>query len=67
MNLKQHLESKTVAPFLMLLATVIGLAILGKLTAEAVEAIKYLGGGLFAVRTAANVMERLPGNKNADQ
>lgn len=66
MNLKPHLESKTNGALLVLLGVVIGLAILGKLTQEAVEAIKWLGGTFFGVRAASNIAENLPGNKDAD-
>lgn len=61
--MKQHLESKTIVGFLLLLATIIGLALSGKLTSEAVDAIKWLGGSFMLVRTAANVAENLPGAK----
>lgn len=60
----QHLESKTVVGFTLLLATIVGLALAGKLTPEAVEAIKWLGGSFMLVRTAANVAENLPSGKN---
>lgn len=63
MNIKQHLESKTNGPLLLLLIAIIGLAIAGKLTAEAVDALKWLGTSFFSVRAAVNVMERLPGNQ----
>jgi threonine/homoserine/homoserine lactone efflux protein len=54
-----QLESKTVLGLLLLLACIIGLAIFGKLTAEAVDALKWVGGTYMAVRTAANVTENL--------
>jgi threonine/homoserine/homoserine lactone efflux protein len=57
----QHLESKTVVGLLLLLAVMIGLTIFGKLTPEAVDGLKWIGGTYFAVRTAANVAENLPG------
>lgn len=59
-----HLKSKTVVGFSLLLATIIGLALYGKLTQEAVDAIKWLGGSFMLVRTAANVAENLPGGKS---
>ncbi len=54
-----HLESKTVVGMLLLLASILGLALTGKLTPEAVDAIKWLGGSFMMVRTAANVMENV--------
>jgi hypothetical protein len=59
----QQLESKTVLGLLTLLAVVVGLALLGKLTPEVVEAVKWIGGSFMMVRTAANIGENLPGNK----
>ncbi len=53
------LSSKTVIGFFSLLLTVIGLSLAGKLTVEAVEAIKWLGGSFFTVRTAANIFENI--------
>ncbi len=55
----QHLQSKTVAGLLVLLASIIGLAAFGKLTPEAVEALKWLGSSYRAVRVAANATENL--------
>lgn len=59
----QHLQSKTVSGLAVLLLCIVGLAIAGKLDAEAVEAIKWIGGTYMGVRAAANVAENLPGNK----
>lgn len=56
----QHLESKTVAGLTVLLAVTVALALLGKLTPEAVEVLKWLGGTYMGVRAAANVAENLP-------
>jgi len=56
-NLVPHLESKTVIGFTVLLLTIVGLALAGKLSAEAVESIKWLGGSFFAVRAVANYAE----------
>lgn len=53
----QHLESKTVVGLTVLLVVVVGLAIMGKLTPEAVDAIKWLGGSFFMVRSVANASE----------
>lgn len=55
--MKQHFESKTVLGLLTLLATGVILSLLGKLTPEMVEVIKYLGASYMAVRVSANVGE----------
>lgn len=57
-----HLQSKTILGFLLLLASILGLAAFGKLTPEAVDAIKWLGGSFMLVRLGVNVTENLPGN-----
>jgi len=54
MNLKPHLESKTNGALIILLLAIIGLAIIGKLTQEAVDALKWVGGSFFMVRGVAN-------------
>lgn len=54
-----HFKSKTNFPFLLLLGAVLLMACTGKLSAEAVDAIKWLGGTFFGVRAAANVAEQL--------
>ncbi len=46
--MKPHLESEPAAALGILLCVVIGLVVIGKLTAEAVEAIKWVGGTYFA-------------------
>lgn len=56
----QHLESKTVAGLTVLLIVIVVLAILGKLTPEAVEVLKWIGGTYMGVRAAANVAENIP-------
>jgi threonine/homoserine/homoserine lactone efflux protein len=56
------MQSKTVIGLLILLGVVVGLSLAGKLTPEAVDALKWLGTSYMAVRTAANVAENLPGN-----
>lgn len=57
--MQQHLESKTVVGLLVLLAAVIGLAAVGKLTPEAVEALKWIGSTYMGVRMVANASENL--------
>jgi len=53
----QHLESKTVIGLTILLAVIVGLTAFGKLTPEAVDALKYIGASFMAVRATANAGE----------
>lgn len=53
----QNLQSKTIIGLLVLLLVIIGLAIAGKLTPEAVDVIKWIGGTFMAVRVVANHAE----------
>lgn len=55
-----HLESKTVVGLSILLIAIIGLALIGKLTQEAVDAIKWVGATYMGVRAAANIAENIP-------
>lgn len=64
--MKQHLESKTVLGLLTLLATGVIMSLLGKLTPELVDVIKYVGASYMAVRVAANVGENLPKNRKGN-
>lgn len=50
-------QSKTILGLLVLLAVIVGLAAFGKLTTEAVEAVKWVGGTFMAVRVTANYVE----------
>jgi threonine/homoserine/homoserine lactone efflux protein len=59
-----HLESKTMAGLALLIGVAVLCAILGKLTPEMVDVLKWIGGSFMAMRAAANVAENLPGNKN---
>lgn len=59
MNLNNHLESKTNGALILLLVVVVGLTLVGKLTPEAVDALKWLGGSFFGVRGIANAVEGL--------
>jgi len=61
-DLMGHLESKTVMGLTVLLLAVILLALVGKLTPEAVDALKWIGASYMAVRTSANIGENF-GNK----
>lgn len=59
----QHLQSKTVIGLSVLLLVIVGLAVIGKLTPEAVDAIKWIGGSFMAVRVVANHAEgKINGN-----
>ncbi len=60
LTMLNHLKSKTVLGLLTLLFVVVALTLLGKLTHEAVEAIKWIGSSYMLVRTGANVAENLP-------
>ena len=59
MDLTPHLESKTNGGLIVLLVVIVGLAAFGKLTSEAVEAIKWVGSSFFLVRTGANIAENI--------
>jgi hypothetical protein len=54
-----HLQSKTNGALLILLVVIIGLSLAGKLTQEAVEALKWIGSSFFVVRMGANVAENI--------
>ena len=58
-----HLESKTIVGLLILLAVIVGLVAFGKLTPEAVDLLKWIGGLFMSVRVSANIMENLPANR----
>lgn len=60
-----HLESKTIVGLLILLLSILGLVAFNKLTPEAVDCIKWIGGLFMTVRVSANVMENLPSKKAA--
>ncbi len=59
-----HLESKTVVGLTILLLVIVGLALIGKLSSEAVDAIKWLGATYMGVRAAANIAENLPSKRD---
>lgn len=52
-----NLQSKTVLGLLSMLALATIMALLGKLTPELVDVIKWVGGSFFAVRGIANFTE----------
>lgn len=61
----KSLESKTVIGLLILLGTSVVLALLGKLTPEVVEIVKWVGGAYMGVRGVANYAENMaPGKKD---
>lgn len=53
----QAIQSKTVLGLLVLLGVTVGLALVGKLTPEVVEVVKWIGGTYMAVRVTANATE----------
>lgn len=58
--MRQNLDSKTVLGLLTLLSVAVIMALLGKLSPEMVEVLRWVGGSYMAVRVAANVSENLP-------
>lgn len=58
----QAMQSKTVIGLVVILGVAVGLSLCGKLSAEMVEVLKYVGTAFMSVRLAANVAENLPGN-----
>ena len=59
-----HLESKTMAGLAAILLIAVGAAVLGKLTPELVDVLKYVGGTFMGMRAVANIAENLPGRKD---
>lgn len=58
------IQSKTVLGLGILLLVIVGLALAGKLTPEAVDALKWIGGSYMAVRVVANHSENKYGNQD---
>ena len=58
-----HLESKTMAGLALLIGVAVLCALLGKLTPEMVDVLKYIGGTFMGMRAVANIAENLPGAK----
>lgn len=58
-----HLESKTMAGLAILLIAAVGLTLAGKLTPEAADVLKWIGGSFLAMRAAANVAENIASKK----
>lgn len=56
-----NLQSKTVLGLLSLLAIVLFLDFMGRLTPEAVDAIKWIGGAYLAQRAVATGTENMSG------
>ena len=46
-----------------ILLIAVGALLLGKLTPELVDVLKYVGGSFMAMRAVANVAENMPGSK----
>lgn len=57
-----HLESKTMAGLALILLIAVVCAVMGKLTTEMVEVLRWVGSSFLAMRAVANVAENL-GNK----
>jgi hypothetical protein len=53
------LQSKTLIGLLFILAIAVALQLAGKLSAEMVDVLKYVGGFYFGVRGVANYAENM--------
>ena len=63
--MRQNLDSKTVLGLLTLLSVAVIMSLLGKLTPEMVEVIRWVGGSYMAVRVAANVGENIANRRKS--
>lgn len=54
-----HLESKTMAGLALVLGIAVLCALLGKLNAEMVEVLKWVGSSFLGMRAVANVAESI--------
>jgi len=54
-----HLESKTMAGLVLILLIAVVCAVLGKLSTEMVEVLKWVGSSFLGMRAVANVAESL--------
>lgn len=54
-----HLESKTMAGLAAILVIAVGAALLGKLSSELVDVLKWIGGSFLGMRAVANVAESM--------
>lgn len=54
-----HLESKTMAGLALILGIAVLCALLGKLSSEMVEVLKWVGSSFLGMRAVANVAENL--------
>lgn len=52
-----HLQSKTMAGLAAILVIAVGAAVLGKLTPELVDVLKWTGGSFLGMRAVANYAE----------
>jgi hypothetical protein len=55
----QSLQSKTLIGLLFILAIAVAMQLAGKLSAEMVDVLKYVGGFYFGVRGVANYAENM--------
>lgn len=61
MDLKPHLLSKTNGALILMLGIIVLLSFTDHLTANTVEALKWIGTSFFGVRGLANVAENFGG------
>lgn len=54
-----HLESKTMAGLALILGIAVACALVGKLTSEMVEVLKWVGSSFLGMRAVANVAESI--------
>lgn len=54
-----HLESKTMAGLALIIGVAVLCALLGKLTPEMVDVLKWVGSSFLGMRAVANVAESL--------
>ncbi len=60
-----HLSSKTMAGLAGILVIAVVMSLLGKLSPELADVLKWVGGSFLAMRAVVNHAE-LTGNKNAN-
>lgn len=60
----QALQSKTVLGLVVILGLATGLSLVGKLTPEMVDVIKWVGTSFMSVRGLVNYMENKNNNEN---
>ena len=58
-TLKYHLSSKTTLGLVLFLSVIVGLSLLGKLTADVIEGLKWVSASFFVVRGVSNASENM--------